>query len=159
MKPNVIESQSTTISDDIINGEICFRLENVPLGVFLGLRGKIRNLLGDGPMLLDHMTISEKALVVKNQIEKHPELGTQAIPAPIPSDPMAPDASRPMQKLRGQPPRERTLYVTRRMFNLLKPLVGLQQDEIIETVKKGFPKKNYSNDEILKVYNKIHGIR
>ena len=90
MKTKVIESQSTTISDDIIDGEICFRLENVPLGMFLGLRGKIRNLLGDGPMLLDHMAISEKALIVKNQIEQHPELGVQAISPPIPSDPMHP---------------------------------------------------------------------
>lgn len=159
MKTTVIESQSTTISDGIINGEIHFRLENVPLGVFLGLRGKIRNLLGDGPMLLDHMAISEKALIVKNQIEQHPELGTQAIPAPIPSDPMAPDASRPVQKLHGQPPRERTLYITQRMRDLLQPMTGLQQAEIIRTVKGAFPKSKYSNDEILKIYNKIHGIR
>ena len=159
MKTKVIESQSTTISDDIINGEIHFRLENIPLGVFLGLRGKIRNLLGDGPMLLDHMTISEKALIVRNQIEKHPELGVQAISPPIPSDPMAPDASRPMQKLCGQPPRERTLYITQRMRDLLQPKTGLQQAEIIAVVKQAFPKSKYSNEEILKIYNKIHGIR
>jgi hypothetical protein len=105
------------------------------------------------------MTISEKALVVKNQIEKHPELGTRAIPAAIPSYPMAPDASCSMQKLHGQLPRERTLYVTQRMRDLLQPKTGLQQAEIISTVKGAFPKSKYSNDEILKIYNKIHGIR
>jgi len=159
MKTKVSETQSTTTADNLVNGIISFRLENVPLDIFLGLRGRIRTLLGAGPFLLDHMTVEERALVVENLLERHPESGVKAIPPPIMSQADASEPSRPAQRLPGQPTRLPKVYVHKKMRDLLQPMAGLMQTEILEVVRKTFPHHKHSNEEVMRIYNKIHGIR
>jgi hypothetical protein len=84
----ITEQQNTTIKDgDRISGELVIRFEDISLDGFLRYRGRIRDIVGFGKIGISHTIINERALVVENQLDHHPETHAIAYPALDPEDP------------------------------------------------------------------------
>jgi hypothetical protein len=152
------EKQNTTTNGEMITGELVFHFENVPIGDFLRYRAKVREIVGFGNAVLIRSSIEEKALINENNLERRPEVFKEAQQPPMPQE-FGGSMAIPAQRLPGQPKKEKKPYIHSKMRGILAPLVGADQQIIIQMVKSKVKKTKYTDAEIMEMYNTIHRIR
>jgi hypothetical protein len=154
----VYETQNTTTNGETISGEIIIRFTNIKLDDLLKYRASIRNMTGFGTIGISQTVINEKALIAENNLDRRPETFKEAQPAPIPQE-FGGDMALPVRRLPGQRKKEKKPYIHSKMRGILTPLVGADQQTIIQTVNSKVKKTRYTDAQIMEMYNTIHGIR
>lgn len=173
----MIERQNTTISNGRISGQMVFELSNVSIDDFLKFRGKVRELTGFSGITLSYTQINEKALIIENRLDRHPEeqilvppavalpddaggARPQTIPPAVRKDPPpVPDQETDNDHEQSKfPSKEKQPYLHRDIRAFMTYEYGKEYGTIINDFRRRFRNSKATDADIRKFYNRVHGV-
>jgi hypothetical protein len=143
---NVKELQSTITDGELISGEMTITFERIPMDAFLRYRKTIREITGFGQIGINHTRINEIALVNMVREERKPKDDAMILPPP----PLVPEPPKRVVKKRP--------YLSGKGKELLKNLVGQPHAVIVAQYRLRFKTTPYDNNDIIAMFNRVHGI-
>jgi hypothetical protein len=161
------EQQSTTLDDGKISGDFIVKLSEVTIDDFLKFRGQVRNLSERFSGISHSQTIiNEKALIMENRLDRHPEEKIILQPAVAIQDSLGgarpqtfPPAVKKYEDTNENKSRVKAPYLGRSIRVFMQESFGQDYGSIISTFRRTFAKSKATDAEIRGFYNRVHGVR
>jgi DNA primase catalytic subunit len=153
----VTETQNTTITGDLINGEMVITLKDVNIHDFFRYRAEIRRIVGGGGITLSYTKINEIAIATENKLEKQPETHMVTQTPPVSADI---DRMTPLLLATHLPQVKPKIKIGKIVHRVLERLSGQDRGTICKELRRQvYNARNYSDETIMEMFNKVHGIR
>ena len=156
----MIKEHLNTVSDgDRISGKITIEFVDVPNADFLRYRANIRQMISYGGFIVTHTEIEERAL-----INERKEMKGEAPVSKLPPAPPVVEVIEKQRVLVGAKPGKigkrnlKTPYLTRQFREFFESMKGLTHTEILMKFHNAFRNKQFSDIEIIAMFNKAQGI-
>jgi len=161
------EQQSTTLDSGKISGDFIIKLSEVTIDDFLKFRGQVR-ILSERFSGISHSQtiINERALVMENRLDRHPEeqiVMPPAVALPDPHGGAHPQTFPPAIKKDAAPeekaPRTKTPYMGKKIREFMGEVFGQDYGSILSGFRRRFKNSKATDAEIRGFYNRVHGVR
>jgi len=157
------EQQSTMLDSGKISGDFIIKLSEVTIDDFLKFRGQVR-ILSERFSGISHSQtiINERALIMENRLDRHPEEKIILPPAAALPDPQGgahpqtfpPVVKKPEAKVPTKAP-----YMGKKIREFVSEVFGQDYGSIVSAFRKRFKKSKATDAEIRGFYNRVHGVR